>query len=265
VRQQVAPGRRGAQHVQRALGARLLVERAELARREPAVVAGRAARQERPHHEARLLEQRAIAAEHEIAEQPLEVVAVALERTAQDARELVAAVVELHAVDDLDPVRRIVGRREPDELRRRHDVDALEIEIAVGRRKAVRVRARQVDHEVTALALALGEPPPRHLGLRRGEHTPGIERFAHRATVPRPALSYPPESSRGPASGQRGASSLRYEARDPRPSVVLRFGRGGRALGSRASRLAAPRAVHGRRLAAVPARALHYETWPLKP
>jgi hypothetical protein len=116
VGEEVAAGGCRAQDIEGALGSGRVVERAKLAGGESAVVAGHAARQGRRDDGAGLGEQRRIAAEHELAEQALEEVAIALEHAAGDRPELVAAVVELDAVDDLDPLGAIGDRIEADEL-----------------------------------------------------------------------------------------------------------------------------------------------------
>ena len=88
-------------------------------------------------------------------------------------RELVRRVVDLDAVDDLGAVGRGRGRLEAEEVVRLGDVDRLQIEIAVGRREAVSVRAAQVDDDVLATRRLLGEDARHHalLVLRQGAHS----------------------------------------------------------------------------------------------
>jgi hypothetical protein len=88
---------------------------------------------------------------------------------AQDVAQLVRAVVELDAVHHGHALGAAGIGAQPDQLAGRRDVDALEIEIGVGRREAVGVGARQVDHQVVALGGALGQVGARHRGLVVGQ------------------------------------------------------------------------------------------------
>jgi hypothetical protein len=89
------------------------------------------AREQRTNDGSRFTEETCVRNEHEFAEDALEEVPVPLDGASQNGSELVRAVVELDVVDDLDALGALGPRLQSDELARRRDMHALEIEIAV--------------------------------------------------------------------------------------------------------------------------------------
>ena len=170
---------------------------------------------------------------HEIAGQkPLDVVAVALQHALQHVSELVRAVVDLHAVDDLQPLGASRACGKPEEPFGGIDVDRLEIQVRVGGRKAVGVGTGQRDEQVPPSA---PPPPP---GRSSGD--PGLS--------PGQASLAPRESSALPHPGRPGRRRVATQrTRDDR-------GRDARATSSairRSSASAAPKSGCSGQLAPV--------------
>src|SRR5262249_39493763 len=148
---------------------RLLLQEAELVVREAVVVPVNAPAQRSPDERAELVEEARGMRGHP-AQDALDEVPVTPEDARERVRELVRRVVDLDAVDDLGAIDPGHGKLEAEEVRRVRYVNSLQIEIAVGGRKAVGVGAAQVDDDVLTPRLLLVENALHHGCLPGGEH-----------------------------------------------------------------------------------------------